>query len=586
MQTAITDRLRPLNTMLHDAWCALRLVYSAAPRFFLFAAAFSMITGLVPGAMLWVSARLVGSLALHRAPQEVLALIFVMVSLAAFHELSQTLATFLEQGLEERAHLAVQIRATAATANFPDLRVHEQDSLRELALLAHEAADKVTDLVGRGFSLLFGLATGVPVLILTVSVTWWTPLVLLIGLIPTVALRAEAERRIWGVQEANAKDLADIGIVRRTLTQPEYGKDLRIYSMQAALMRAWVNRYVQILRMLFKVRARATLYLAGSAVFTGACLALPFLALARGFHGGHGSVENLVVLLGALINVSNALGLLSYNYGGFVASSCSFAPYRRFLRICDAARAKPSPLTQQASPGVALLLDEVSLQYAGTQTPTIAGVDLCVRDGECIALVGPNGAGKSSLLKMACGLLEPTEGRIAWGRSAGHRKPGIVTVFQACAPFPLTALEALATDDAECARRCLDAVGLGFLGNQLDVPLSSERHGGRDLSGGQWQRLSIARALAHAEGADLFLFDEPTSALDPESETRMMHLLREMAAGRSCVVVSHRLALTRFVDRIVVLDTGRIVEAGTHAQLLSLGGRYAAMFEAQASLYR
>ena len=146
--------------------------------------------------------------------------------------------------------------------------------------------------------------------------------------------------------------------------------------------------------------------------------------------------------------------------------------------------------------------------------------------------------------------------------------------------------EALVTEDEQAARRSLVAVGLGFLADTLDVPLSAERSAGRDLSGGQWQRLAIARAMVHAGDADLLVFDEPTSALDPESEAQVMQLLLDMARGRSALVVSHRLALTRFVDRIVVLEHGHIVEQGCHQQLMRLGDRYATMFEHQARLYR
>ena len=239
-----------------------------------------------------------------------------------------------------------------------------------------------------------------------------------------------------------------------------------------------------------------------------------------------------------------------------------------------------------AAPGLALELRDVELRYPQGGINALAGLSFELRQGETVAIVGPNGAGKSTWLKLGGGLLAPTAGSIGWSRSDGRECPKIVAVFQECAPLPLTVLEALVTDDEHAARRCLDAVGLGFLGDTLDVPLSSERSAGRDLSGGQWQRLAIARAMVHAGDADLLVFDEPPSALDPDSEAQVMQLLLDMARGRSALVVSHRLALTRFVDRIVVLEHGHIVEQGCHEQLIRLGGRYATMFEHQARLYR
>jgi ATP-binding cassette subfamily B protein len=116
--------------------------------------------------------------------------------------------------------------------------------------------------------------------------------------------------------------------------------------------------------------------------------------------------------------------------------------------------------------------------------------------------------------------------------------------------------------------------------------LTTEADGGIDLSGGQWQRLAVARALLHADEADVLLFDEPTSALDPESEADIMHRLLKAAPGKTTFIVSHRLALTRFVDRIIVLDNGRIVETGSHGTLMAADGKYARMFKAQAQFYQ
>lgn len=140
-------------------------------------------------------------------------------------------------------------------------------------------------------------------------------------------------------------------------------------------------------------------------------------------------------------------------------------------------------------------------------------------------------------------------------------------MYQERTLLPLTVVEALVTEDEAAARRSLVAVGLGSLAIPWMYP-ESERSAGRDLSRGQWQRLAIAPAMVHAAYADLLVFDEPTSALDPESDAQVMQLLLDMARGRSALVVSHRLALTRFLDRIVVLEHGPIVEQGSHERLM------------------
>ena len=572
--------------MLGEFGNAVGIVLRAAPRLFAAGLSCSAVMGALPAAALYTNSRLVASLVAQDGWWRIGVLILLSAVLAAVAEVVETVSSFVEQSLEERATRAVQEIVARCIAGFPDLRVHEQADLRELAVLAAKAADHAADLVGRGFTVLFGLASGVPVLLLTATVAWWVPAVLLVGLVPTVWLRARTERSIWTVNEHTAGTLADLGVLRRVLTQPEFAKDLRTFSMQSGLLSQWSSGYGSILKALFSARKRGALRLGVSAAFTGACLVVPFVVVAQGFRGGRYGVADLVVLFGALINVSNAIGLVSYNAGGLLAATYALGPLRRFQRACESAARLCSRFMGRAAPGLALELRNVELRYAQAGSAALAGLSFELRQGEIVAIVGPNGAGKSTWLKLCCGLLAPTAGSIGWSRAEGRRDPKIVAVFQDCTPLPLTVLEALVTHDEQAARRNLEAVGLGFLANSLDLPLSSERTGGRDLSGGQWQRLAIARAMVHAHDADLLVFDEPTSALDPESEARVMQMLLDMAQGRSALVVSHRLALTRFVDRIVVLDHGHIIEQGSHEALMRRGGRYATMFEHQAHFYR
>jgi len=207
---------------------------------------------------------------------------------------------------------------------------------------------------------------------------------------------------------------------------------------------------------------------------------------------------------------------------------------------------------------------------------------LSVHAGDVVAIVGSNGAGKTTVLKLLSRLYEPTAGAIVWQRPDLR----VVGVHQDFARFPLSVLENLATTDRAKARSALEQVGLSHLAANLSLPLTVEAPGGIDLSGGQWQRLAIARTIVHVDDADLLVFDEPTASLDPESEAAIMSQIIALSRRKPTVIVSHRLALTRRATRILVLDRGQIVERGTHETLMAQAGRYAAMFEAQASLYR
>ena len=218
------------------------------------------------------------------------------------------------------------------------------------------------------------------------------------------------------------------------------------------------------------------------------------------------------------------------------------------------------------------------------------GFDLTIRAGESLAIVGVNGAGKTTLAKLLCRFYDPTGGAIridgtdlrdldldAWRRQ-------VTAVFQDYVRFERTLREnvapAGAPDDVILA--ALADAGADHLAD-LDVPLSKAYTGGTDLSGGQWQRVALARALCAIRlGARLVLLDEPTAQLDVRGEAAIFERL--LAATEDCttVLVSHRFSTVRLADRICVLEHGRVVELGTHAELMAAGGRYHTMYELQA----
>ncbi|MCA1994323.1 MAG: ATP-binding cassette domain-containing protein, partial [Coleofasciculus sp. S288] len=168
-------------------------------------------------------------------------------------------------------------------------------------------------------------------------------------------------------------------------------------------------------------------------------------------------------------------------------------------------------------------------------------------------------------------------------------------VMQDYARFPVTVRENVGfgslskLQDDRAIKNAIAQAGitqiLERLERGLETPLGKQLENGVDLSGGQWQRIAIARALMRLSQAELVLFDEPTAALDPKTEHEIYNIFRSIAEGRIAVVVSHRLALAKLADRVVVLENGRIIETGTHDELIALGGQYHLMFTRQASSY-
>lgn len=244
-------------------------------------------------------------------------------------------------------------------------------------------------------------------------------------------------------------------------------------------------------------------------------------------------------------------------------------------------------------------LDNVSFRYPKADKDTLSHINLTVHPGEKLAIVGLNGAGKTTLVKLVCGFLDPTEGRILlngedirkFNRNDYYAL--FSAVFQEFSVLDVTVKENVAqcVDGIDETRvwQCIDKAGLTEKIKSL--PKGIETHLGRrvfkdgvEFSGGQTQRLMLARALY--KNAPILVLDEPTAALDPIAENDIYQKYNDMTHGRTSFFISHRLASTRFCDRIIFVDSGKIAEEGTHDELLKNGGGYAYLFEVQSKYYR
>ena len=252
-----------------------------------------------------------------------------------------------------------------------------------------------------------------------------------------------------------------------------------------------------------------------------------------------------------------------------------------------------------AADGYELKLENVSYRYPGADKDTIHGLTLTVHPGERLAIVGLNGAGKTTLVKLLCGLLDPTEGLVLLNgkdvRGFNRRSyyDLFSAVFQEFSVLDVTVAEEIAQTtegiDYDKIADCVEKAGLTTTIEKL--PKGMQTHVGREVyldgvlfSGGQTQRLMLARAL-YKDGP-ILLLDEPTAALDPIAENDIYMKYSEMTQGKTSMFISHRLASTRFCDRIIFVADGGVKEEGTHESLLALGGEYANLFEVQSRYYQ
>lgn len=389
------------------------------------------------------------------------------------------------------------------------------------------------------------------------------------------------------------------------LSNRDLAKELRVYGAEAELRRRHDSLYderVDLVRQLARSRRRVALAAAvAAALVMLASLWVLFWAVETERVG----LASAGTALFALLFLTQRMRTLVTSASTLYEAALFFQDVERFGALAPGApsRADPGPCPPvRPAPLPAfetLTVEGLRFSYPGTATAALDGVDLCLHRGETVALVGENGSGKTTLAKVLAGIYRPGAGRLCWDAtdldtvSLTQLRSSVAVVFQDHARFQLSARDNVVLGDPErldddmalevaAAAAGATEVVAGLPGG-WDQVLSKLFEGGVDLSGGQWQRLALARALFRQ--APLLILDEPSSALDARAEAALFEHLRSVAAPRTVLFISHRFSSVRLADRIYVLADGRVVEQGTHTDLMALGGHYEDMYRLQASVF-
>lgn len=378
----------------------------------------------------------------------------------------------------------------------------------------------------------------------------------------------------------------------------EFAKDIRIFGLQNWIFDLFDNIHDAYLAFQLKVERKRLLVDLVGAILTVARNGIAYWYLIRLTLANGLSVSQFVLYFTAATTFTTwVLGVLG-SVSTLNKQSLDICQVREFLDFPEPFRCEGGDPIPQAD-RYELRLDHVSYRYSEAETDTIHDLSLTIHPGERLAIVGLNGAGKTTLVKLLCGLLDPAEGTVLLNgtdiRVFDRKKYYALfsAVFQDYALLSTTVADNVAQSAEEIHEKkvwdCLEKAGLTSAIQAL--PEGIRTHVGHEIyldgvlfSGGQTQRLMLARAL-YKDGP-ILLLDEPTAALDPIAENDIYQKYSAMTAGKTSVFISHRLASTRFCDRIVFLEHGRIGEEGTHETLLHKGGSYAALFEVQSRYYQ
>ncbi|MGH3834140.1 MAG: ABC transporter ATP-binding protein [Pseudonocardiaceae bacterium] len=418
------------------------------------------------------------------------------------------------------------------------------------------------------------------------------PVLLAAGL-PAVLLARWASRTEFAFAHRLTASYRRRNYLRQLLTQRPSAAELRAFNSTGNLRERHqiLNREVTS-EVRGQVRRRQLIAVL-TTVGVGVALTAALLAIVELVRLGRIDLPEAGAAAIAVRLLSGQLNTMFTSVGGLLESAPFLADLDRFVSSGPPAQppGRKRPLTDR------IALRGVSFIYPARDRPAVDAVDIEIRAGEVVALVGENGSGKTTLAKIVAGLYEPATGTRHWDGGtvpASDIRASVSVIFQDFVRYQMTVRDNIvigdgdrpASEDAvvEAARRAGVLGAVRELPDGVDTMLGRELDEGTDISGGQWQRLALARALYR--DTPLVVLDEPTAALDPRAEHELFADVRAVLDGRAALLISHRFSSTRLADRIYVMDGGRVVECGTHDELMARAGQYAELYGLQSSAYR
>ena len=411
-------------------------------------------------------------------------------------------------------------------------------------------------------------------------------------------LHTKAGKRAYAMEDEIEKKWGIFQYLRRETVVPSNGKDIRMYRMDKwflGMFHGLIDRVCALID-----RQQTGYMAAGMAenLLTFARSMVVYGWLIREMAAGNMTIPSFLLYVGIVAGFGAWMNGLFGAWRQILENEKLMDDYRDFMDFGVVEEGRQAP--ERPGRTHEIRFEHVCFRYEGSEEDTIRDLNLTIRPGERLALVGPNGAGKTTLIKLLCGLYRPTSGTVyldgrdiqSLDQRAVFREFAVVFQDVFAFSFPLAdnvSCVDCGREDSERLRESLEKAGLWervqalpkgaqtFMNKDLD-------EAGVALSGGEVQKLMLARALY--KDAPMVILDEPTAALDPIAESEMYERYDELVHGRTAVFISHRLSSTRFCDRILFLENGRITEEGTHGEPMQRGGAYAELFSIQARYYK
>ena len=597
--TTWQERIRALKNIP----ALLRIVWESGRGVVTGGMACRIASALIPISMLTVSKRILDAVQARFSgsplPEYFWYLVGIEFALAALGAVLGRIIGFCDALLADRFTRHVSVRVMEHASRL-DLASYEDPVFYDKLERARvQATDRIAMIqaIGAVIQQIIAAVT------LSLSILYFSPwllAVLVIAVVPAFLGESHFAFLGYSLNISQTPTKRQLDYLRVLGASKESAKELKLFGLADFL----TSQYADLSDGIYRDNVK----LARSRLFAGALLSL---LSTGGYYGAYAYViyrtvtgdlswGTLQFLTGAIAGASNNIQTIFSTFSSIADQSLFLTDLVEFFKVKPTIRSKPDAISAPRPIRDGFVFEGVSFCYPGTERRVLDRLNLRIARDQRIALIGENGQGKTTIVKLLTRLYDPIEGRILldgvdlreYNIEDLNREIGVI--FQDFMRYEMTARQNIAVgriDDTnlngrveEAARKSMAEAVIDRLPGKYEQLLGRRFEGGVDLSGGEWQKIALARA--YLRDAQLLILDEPTAALDARSEFEVFQRFAELTNGKMALLISHRFSTVRMADRIVVLENGRIAEEGAHEDLMSLHGRYAEMFELQASSYR
>lgn len=587
---------------------ALGLVWNTNRRLTIWLGVLTLVAGLLPAAMAWVGALIIDAVVAaaegvkNGGPiemREIFTLVAIEAGIVAALAGSQRgislCQALLRAQLGQRVNLMILEKAvTLELAQFEDSEFYDK-----LTRARREASSRPLSLVNRTFGLAQNLISLASYAVLLVQFSWWAVLLLIVAGLPSFLAETRFSNDAFALFRWRSPDTRMQIYLETVLAREDNVKEVKLFGLGPLLLQRYRDIFQRIYGRDRELAIRRdgwgfVLGLIGTVALYGAYAWITVATVA-----GRITLGQMTMYLMLFRQGQSAVSASLTAIGGMYEDNLYLSTLYEYLEtpvVASPPGKKEGPL-----PGDGIRFEQVSFTYPGASKPALNDINLHIKPGQSLALVGENGSGKTTLIKLLTRLYRPQEGRVMldgldlneWDEQALRERVGVI--FQDFARYQFLLGENIGVGDVhhfEDRERWQEAVNKGMADSLVeDLPDGFETQlgkwfkDGQELSGGQWQKIALARAFMR-DGADILVLDEPTAAMDAAAEAAIFEHFRQLTRNRIAILISHRFSTVRMASQIVVIEHGRIIELGTHEQLMKQEGHYAGLFSLQAAGYQ